>query len=94
MNAFVLLASRPPPVQDLSIFHPASPATAEIRSLFVLVMAIAGVIFLVVEGVLVYSILRFRRRPQERAEPPQVYGSMPIEIAWTVAPCSLSSCSP
>src|SRR5262249_58754405 len=54
-----------------------------------------------VEGILIYSIVRFRRRaaagtalPPERAgesgkhemEPPQVYGSKPIEIAWTAAP--------
>src|SRR5205807_1382300 len=68
------------------------------------VLAITGSIFVVVEGILVYSIFRFRRRagvvfpdptlsPQEggeggvrEAEPPQVYGSKPIEIAWTAAP--------
>jgi len=51
-----------------------------------LVLAITGAIFLVVEGVLLYSIFRFRRRATARTEPPQVYGSLPIEIAWTAAP--------
>jgi cytochrome c oxidase subunit 2 len=39
--------------------------------------------------VLFYSLLRFRRKKAATSadsEPPQVYGSMPIEIAWTVAP--------
>jgi cytochrome c oxidase subunit 2 len=37
--------------------------------------------------VLIHTIVRFRRsRSSETAEPPQVYGSKPIEIAWTVAP--------
>jgi len=37
--------------------------------------------------VLFYSVFRFRRKPGDpTAEPPQVYGSKPIEIAWTVAP--------
>ena len=44
-------------------------------------------ILLVVEAVLIYSLMRFRRKPTDPAtEPPQVYGSTPIEIAWTTAP--------
>jgi cytochrome c oxidase subunit 2 len=69
-----------------SIFDPASPPAEYIRQLAVLVLAITGFIFLIVEGVLIYCILRFRRRGATAAEPPQVYGSKPIEIAWTAAP--------
>ena len=39
-----------------------------------------------VEGVLAYAVVRFRRRAAAEKEPPQVYGSKPIEIAWTAAP--------
>jgi cytochrome c oxidase subunit 2 len=70
----------------LSIFDPASPPAESIRALFILVLAITAGIFLLVEGVLLYSLIRFRSRAPEATEPPQVYGSMPIEIAWTVAP--------
>jgi cytochrome c oxidase subunit 2 len=86
MNELFLLADGSTSAQNLSIFSPASPAAASIRALFILVLAITGAIFLLVEGVLIYSIIRFRRRRHEAAEPPQVYGSMPIEIAWTAAP--------
>jgi cytochrome c oxidase subunit 2 len=72
--------------QNLSIFDPVSPPAESTRSLFILVLAITGAIFLLVEGVLIYSIFRFRRRQRASMEPPQVYGSMPIEIAWTSAP--------
>jgi len=52
-----------------------------------LVLAICAVIFLVVAGLLVYAIVRFRHRPgDEASEPPQVYGSNQIETAWTVFP--------
>jgi cytochrome c oxidase subunit II len=79
----LLLASQ----QDLSIFDPASPSAESIRQLSVLVLAITAFIFVVVEGVLFYSIFRFRRGAAAgTAEPPQVYGSKPIEIAWTAAP--------
>jgi cytochrome c oxidase subunit 2 len=75
------------PAANLSIFDPASPPAASIRDLSVLVLAITGVIFFVVEAILIYSLVRFRRRPADGSnEPPQVYGSQPIEIAWTAAP--------
>jgi cytochrome c oxidase subunit II len=91
-----LMASAVESAENLSIFDPASPSAESIRKLSVLVLTITAFIFVVVEGILVYSIFRFRRgdstlpsqgRAGERsAEPPQVYGSKPIEIAWTAAP--------
>jgi cytochrome c oxidase subunit II len=73
--------------QSLSIFDPASPQASAIRNLSFLVLAITGFIFVVVEGVLIYVIVRFRHRAGgATSEPPQFYGSKPIEIAWTAAP--------
>jgi cytochrome c oxidase subunit 2 len=73
--------------QKLSIFSPASPPAESIRVLSGLVFVITGLIFLVVEGVLIYLIVRSRRRAiDDTIEPPQLYGSQPIEIAWTAAP--------
>ena len=73
--------------QNTSMFDPVSPPAESIRNLAVLVLAVTGFIFVIVEGVLVYCLLRFRRgRAAGTAEPPQVYGSQPIEIAWTAAP--------
>jgi cytochrome c oxidase subunit 2 len=86
MNELVLLAQGATRAQDLSIFNPASPPAETIRSLFMLVLAVTGAIFVLVEGVLIYAIVRFRRSSAGDKEPPQVYGSMPIEIAWTAAP--------
>lgn len=82
-----LLASADVAAQDLSMFHPASPQAGSISHLTLLVFTVTGFIFVVVEGILFYSIFRFRRRTSDsKAEPPQVYGSKPIEIAWTAAP--------
>ncbi|REK10227.1 MAG: cytochrome c oxidase subunit II [Planctomycetota bacterium] len=72
---------------DVSIFSPASPQAGSIVTLSWLVFAVAAFIFVVVEGVLFYCVFRFRHRGEPTdTEPPQVYGSHPIEIAWTVAP--------
>jgi len=80
MRSSILLAD------GQSMFNTASPGAESIRDLAILVLAITGLIFLVVEGVLLHSILRFRRSAATGKEPPQVYGSKPIEIAWTAAP--------
>lgn len=70
-----------------SIFAPLSTPAIEILDLAVLVLLVTFGIFVVVGGLLLYSVVRFRRRADDDgSEPPQVYGSEPIEIAWTVAP--------
>jgi cytochrome c oxidase subunit 2 len=75
------------PSSTPSIFAPASTPALEIRDLSVLVLGISAVIFIIVAGLAAYTIVRFRSRPgDERHEPPQVYGSTQIELAWTVVP--------
>jgi cytochrome c oxidase subunit 2 len=86
--AFAALAAaagaraRPP-----SIFAPVSEPAFAIRELSFLVLGIAAAIFVVVAGLTLYALVRFRRRPGDGdREPPQVYGSLQIELAWTVVP--------
>jgi cytochrome c oxidase subunit II len=87
MTFTVFAAADGPITQNLSIFDPASPPAEAIRALFILVGAITGGIFLLVEGILIYSLIRSRRsRGPGDTNPPQVYGSQPIEIAWTAGP--------
>jgi cytochrome c oxidase subunit 2 len=70
-----------------SIFAPAGAPADAIRTLSLLVLGIAAVIFVIVGGLLTYCIVRYRARPGDVArEPPQVYGSNPVELAWTVVP--------
>ena len=81
------LLSNDTPVSTPSIFAPASTLAFAIRDLSYFVLGICAVIFLVVGGLLTYCVIRFRRRPgDEGREPPQVYGSNQIELAWTVVP--------
>lgn len=69
------------------IFRPLSQPAQEIKELSLLVLAICATIFLVVAGLLAYTIIRFRHRAgDEASEPPQIYGSNQIEMAWTVLP--------
>jgi hypothetical protein len=69
-------------VQTPSIFAPTSTPAFAIRDLSWFVLGICAVIFVVVGGLLTYSVIRFRRRPgEDDREPPQVYGSNQIELA-------------
>jgi cytochrome c oxidase subunit 2 len=54
-----------------------------------LVLSITTAIFLVVAGLLLYALVRFRHRAGDAnasQEPPQIYGSNQIELSWTVIP--------
>jgi cytochrome c oxidase subunit 2 len=58
----------------------------EIRGLYDVVFGIAVVIFLVVEGLIVWSVVRYRRRPGDDELPPQTHGNNLAEITWTLVP--------
>ena len=64
----------------------ASEEAAEIDGLFNFMMTIATGLFLLVEGVLVYSVIRFRRRKGDTTDGPPVEGNVPLEIVWTAIP--------
>lgn len=75
------------PSQIPSIFSPQSTPADSIFHLSLLVLAITGLIFAVVFSLLVYAVVKFRRRDDDDGrEPPQVYGSNQVELAWTVIP--------
>ncbi len=92
-TAVVLVAAAWPlaafgePTTGTSIFKPMSSHASSIFHYTVFVLAITGAIFAAVATLLVIALVRFRRRPgDDEAEPPQVYGSEQIELAWTVIP--------
>ncbi|MGI8769852.1 MAG: cytochrome c oxidase subunit II [Acidobacteriaceae bacterium] len=72
---------------NTSIFSPASTPTNSIFSLSMFVLAITGGIFLVVITLLAIAVVRFRTRADDDgSEPPQIFGSNQIEMAWTIIP--------
>ncbi len=69
------------------MFDPKSTPALLIHEVSLLVLLICAGIFVIVTGLLVYTVIKFRRRPDDDdKEPPQVYGSTQIELAWTVLP--------
>src|SRR5205807_10167801 len=89
LSAASVTASAPGDSSESStnIFTPASTPAKSIADLSVFVLAITGIIFGVVFTLLIYAIIKFRRRGTDAgSEPAQVYGSTQIELAWTVIP--------
>jgi cytochrome c oxidase subunit II len=60
-----------------------SPNADSISSLYKVVLYIAAVVFVIVEGALLYSIIRFRAK--KGAVAAQIHGNTRLEIGWTVA---------
>ena len=81
------------PTNGTNIFTPASTPAKLVAHLSVFVLAITGIIFVVVFTLLVYSVIKFRGRAADAGrEPPQVYGSTQIELAWTIVPVLIVLC--
>ena len=70
-----------------NIFAPESTPADSIKELSFLVLGVTGGIFLLVSGALFYVIVRFRQPAKDDGkEPAQIYGSNPVEVAWTTIP--------
>ena len=70
-----------------NIFDPQSTPAEAISEVAWLAIIICAVIFVFVGGAGVYAIWKFRSRPEDsHREPPQIYGSNQVEMAWTVIP--------
>lgn len=68
-----------------STLSPRSDYAELIQRLLVTLVFWVVLIFVVVEGVLILTVLRFRARPGA-PEPRPVHGHAGLEIAWTIAP--------
>jgi cytochrome c oxidase subunit 2 len=60
-----------------------SPNADQIDSLYKIVLYVAAVVFVIVEGALAYSVYKFRAKKSAVAA--QIHGNTRLEIGWTVA---------
>jgi cytochrome c oxidase subunit II len=58
----------------------------EIRNLYTVIFLIAVAIFLVVEGLIIWTVIRYRRKPGDDTLPPQTHGNNIAEFVWTIVP--------
>ena len=85
----VALASAAAAAADngLTPVSPVSPNANAIRQTYWVILILTGVIFVLVEGALIFFIVRFRRgRRSKEQEGPQLHGSTRLETASTIIP--------
>ena len=69
----------------LAFFTPqsgGSPNADQIDSLYKIILYIAAVVFVGVEGALLYSVFKFRAKRNKVAA--QIHGNTRLEVGWTV----------
>ncbi len=67
---------------------PAGPVAEKQANLYWLVFWIAAAVFVLVEGGLLFALVRFRRRSADDA-PRQIHGNTRLEMLWTILPALL-----
>ncbi|HUX86081.1 MAG TPA: cytochrome c oxidase subunit II [Chloroflexota bacterium] len=81
--AALLIAGCTPGPQDS--LAPVGPVGAMESDLYNLIFWIAAVVFIIVEGLLVYTCVRYRRKSNDGI-PTQTHGSTVLELTWTIIP--------
>ncbi|NJO43002.1 MAG: cytochrome c oxidase subunit II [Cyanobacteria bacterium CRU_2_1] len=64
----------------------ASKEAELVDELFNAMMTISVGLFLLVQGVLIIAVFKFRRRPGDLTDAPPIHGNIPLEILWTAIP--------
>ncbi len=64
----------------------ASEEATQVDALFNLMVTIACGLFLIVQGTLIFCVLKFRRKKGDTTDGPPIEGNIPLEIVWTAIP--------
>lgn len=64
----------------------ASAQAVQVDQLFRFMLVIAGAIFLLVQGALAFSVIRFRAKRGDMTDGPAIHGNTTLEFIWTAIP--------
>jgi cytochrome c oxidase subunit 2 len=64
-----------------------SPNADSIKTLYIMIFVVALIIFIGVEGLLIYSLVKYRARKGRTAA--QIHGNTKLEIGWTVGAAAI-----
>jgi len=71
-----------------STWDPIGPVADKQLQLFNVLLWTMVIVFVLVEGALLYIVIRYRRRPGQ-PRPPQIHGHTALEVTWTIIPTAL-----
>jgi len=66
--------------------QPVTDAGRDVFNLYIVVLVLAAIVFVAVEGFILYAIVRYRRKPGDETLPEQLHGNTLVEIIWTLIP--------
>ena len=69
-----------------STFQPHSELGRAIDFLWNRLLLLGTIVFVLVEGALIYVVLRYRKKGTETSKPPQTHGHAVLEVIWTLIP--------
>jgi len=69
-----------------SSIDPATETASDIQGLYKTLFYMAAVVFVLVQFLVLYTALRYRRKKRSVSRPAQVHGNSRLEITWTVIP--------
>jgi cytochrome c oxidase subunit 2 len=67
----------------------ASVQGTDIDILFGVALGVSTTIFVIVQGTLIYSIIRFSREPGDESDGPPIHGNTTLEVIWTAVPAAI-----
>jgi cytochrome c oxidase subunit II len=65
-------------------FPGATEQSKPVHHLYLILYVVATIIFVLVEGMILWAVIRYRRR--DDALPPQFHGNNLLEVGWTIGP--------
>ena len=65
---------------------PKTEAGQDVFNLYLLVLGLAAIVFIGVEGFILYAVFRYRRKPGDDVLPEQLHGNNTVELIWTAIP--------
>ena len=84
-SVFAVLVSACTPSHPQSTFDTLGPVARDQAVLFFVILWVGTAVFILVGGVIIYSVFQFRRRANQ-GDPVQIHGNTKLEIIWTVVP--------
>ena len=68
---------------------PVTDRAVATKALYDIVFYLAVAVFLIVEAAIVFTVVRYRRKPGDEALPPQIHGNNLVEVIWTAIPTAI-----
>ena len=85
LAAFPILAACGTVDSAQTTINPQSDVARDIHGTYAFIFWMSVVVFIIVEGGLVYAVFRYRRRPNSGI-PKQTEGNTVLEVTWTIIP--------